>query len=110
MDILDQIGIDQEDFVWQDLALCQGIVGKRLPNGDADDPLFENYESSVDAAKAVDEMCSRCPVRRQCLIAGIEGKEQGVWGGSYLVNGKVDKNKNAHKTHSQWMELKGLIV
>ena len=109
MDILDQFGIEQEDFVWQDLALCRGIVGKRKPNGDADDPLFENYEASVDEARAVDEMCERCPVRKNCFVTGAEDKQQGVWGGFYLVNGRPDKNKNAHKTPEQWAELRSLL-
>lgn len=110
MDILEQIGVDQADFVWEDLALCQNIVGPRKANGDADDPLFDSYESSVENARAVDEMCSRCPVRKNCLFAGAEGKEQGVWGGFYLVNGKPDKNKNAHKTPDQWLDLRRMIA
>lgn len=109
MDILDQIGINEDDFVWEQLALCQNIVGPRKENGDADDPLFDSYESSIESAKAVDEMCERCPVRKNCFVTGAENKEQGVWGGFYLVNGKPDKNKNAHKTPNQWAELRSLL-
>lgn len=110
MNILEAYGIDEEDFVWQDLALCQNIVGPRKSNGDADDPLFDSYENSKEAANAVDEMCERCPVRKSCLIAGVDGREQGVWGGVYLMNGKPDKNKNDHKTPAQWAEIRKLMV
>lgn len=109
MDLLDEIDTN-EDLQWQSLALCQNIVGTRKPNGDADDPMFDNYEASTDNARAVDEMCSRCPVRKNCIITGIEDKEQGVWGGFYLVNGKPDKNRNAHKTPEQWAELRSLLT
>ena len=108
MDILDQIDTN-EDLQWQTLALCQNIVGPRKPNGDADDPMYENYEASTENARAVDEMCSRCPVRKNCIITGIEDKEQGVWGGFYLLNGKPDKTRNAHKTPEQWAELRSLL-
>jgi hypothetical protein len=108
MDILDEIE-GREDFSWESLALCQNIVGPRKPNGDADDPLFDSYESSADTARAVDEMCSRCPVRKNCLLTGVEGKEQGVWGGFYLINGKPDRNRNQQKTPAQWAELRKLL-
>lgn len=110
MSIFDELAKDTDDFSWEKLALCQGIVGPRKPNGDADDPLYDSYEDSIDSARAVDEMCERCPVRRNCLITGVENKEQGVWGGFYLVAGKPDKNKNAHKTPDQWADLRSLIT
>lgn len=108
-DLLDEIE-GRENFHWQELALCQGIVGKRKPNGDADDPLFDSYEDSPEVARAVDEMCSRCPVRRQCLISGIEGKEQGVRGGFYLINGKPDKGRNQHKDGDWVKEFKAVVL
>jgi hypothetical protein len=110
MSILEELDMESEDFRWESLALCHGIVGPRKPNGDADDPLYDSYEASADAARAVDEMCERCPVRRNCLITGVERKEQGVWGGFYLMAGKPDKNRNAHKTLEQWQDLRDLII
>jgi hypothetical protein len=98
-----------ENFVWQEYALCAGIVGKRKPNGDADDPMFDGYESSVDVARAVDEMCSRCPVRLPCLVDGLDTKSYGVRGGVYLTNGEMDKERNAHKSAEDWEEVRELL-
>lgn len=36
-------------------------------------------ESQIEEAKAV---CRNCEVRRDCLATALEGKEQGVWGGT----------------------------
>ena len=35
------------------------------------------------------EICGRCPVRAACLAYAIENEEYGVWGGEYLVKGKI---------------------
>lgn len=96
--LLDELGIDPEDFEWQDLALCQGIEIK-TPE---DHPLFDAYENDIETAKAQDEMCLVCPVIKQCFMAGAKG-EFGVWGGVYWNGaGKPDKNKNAHKSEETW--------
>lgn len=98
---LSVLGADAEDFIWQDLALCK----------DQDTNLFfDDYENSASTAKIVDEMCLSCPVMTICLRAGIDNAEWGVWGGIYLVRGKVNKDRNAHKSKKVWDEIKERII
>ena len=95
--ILNNLGIDTEDFDWYDLAICRGM----------DTNLFyEKYELDANIAKNVDEMCFSCPVMQMCYKAGIENNEYGVWGGVYLSSGSIDKSKNLHKTPDSWKRLK----
>jgi hypothetical protein len=100
---------EEKEFVWQDLAACDSMTGVRRPDGTVDDWFFDSYENST-VAEQVDEMCRRCPVRRNCLYAGVTNNEQGVWGGFYLTNGKMDKTRNAHKTEEEKEEFKSLLM
>ena len=93
----EDLGIDPEDFVWQDLALC-----KDMP------PEFfaERYEESAHHARAIDQMCELCPVRQQCAdyARSLDPKVFGVvYAGIYWTWGKPDKNKNAGKDLS-WLK------
>lgn len=95
-DILDELGIDPEEFEWQDLALCQGMPTTLF---------YETYESDKQAAMATDQVCLHCPVRKQCLLSGAEG-EHGVWGGVYWNGaGRPDASKNSHKSEEEWAEI-----
>ena len=98
--VLRELGLDPDDLVWQDLSLCDG-----MPTED----FYDNYESSESVAKAIDEACLSCPVLAQCLDAGVENGEWGVWGGIYLVSGKPDNNNNAHKTQEVWEAIRERI-
>lgn len=101
MTILDELGIDPENFEWNALALCQNVETNDF---------FDNYEKDVEIARAIDRMCFSCPVQKQCLMSGIENKEHGVWGGVYLNGaGRADPAKNSHKTPEDWEVIKGLI-
>lgn len=91
------LGIDPSEAEWYDFALCAGQDVSRF---------HEGYESSPRIAKQTDQMCLSCPVRKECLQAGIENNEWGAWGGVYLTNGKVDQNKNSHKTQDIWEEIR----
>lgn len=91
------LGIDLEDIEWQDLAICDGM--------DVND-FYDNYESSTTVARVIDQACLSCPVLKQCLEAGTDNGEWGVWGGIYLSSGKPDKNKNAHKTADVWDRIR----
>lgn len=96
MSLLDELGIDPEDFTWHDLALCDGM-----------DPelFFTKYESDEEVAKQVDQTCLHCPVMKQCSLAGQKG-EHGQWGGIFWNgSGKPDKNRNSHKTPEIWNEI-----
>lgn len=95
--LLDELGLDPENFEWQDLSLCSGM---------ATEFFYEKYESDVEFARAVDQVCLHCPVFKQCTLFGMENGEYGVWGGVYWNGaGKPDKNKNSHKTEEDWAEI-----
>ena len=101
MGILDELGLDKDDFEWQDLGICRGMKIK-TPD---EDIFFDRYETDVESAKAADQMCLHCPVVQQCFLEGAKGN-YGLWGGLYWNGaGKQDKNKNAHKTEEVWNEL-----
>jgi len=96
--ILNDLGVTEKDNVsWQDLALCQGMDTNLF---------FEKYETDIETAKAVDEACLSCPVRKICYDNGVSNNEDGVWGGVYLSGGSVDKKRNPHKTKEVWRRLK----
>ena len=95
--ILNSLGIDQEDFNWYDLAVCRGM----------DTNLFyDQYEADQNIARNIDEMCLSCPVLEMCFEAGKEMNEYGVWGGVFMSSGSIDKSKNLHKTADTWKRLK----
>ncbi len=95
--ILSNLGIDEEDFDWYDLAICRGM----------DTNLFyDKYEIDYNIAKNVDEACLSCPVISICYKNGKDNDEYGVWGGVYLTSGSIDKSKNLHKTQEVWKRLK----
>lgn len=98
LSILAELGLDPEEFGWQDLALCKNYEIK----GHREDVFFDKYESDPETARAVDEMCLSCPVMKQCGLAGMDG-EQGVYGGIYWNgSGKPDQARNLHKTPEVW--------
>lgn len=97
----DELGLDEDRVVWQDLALCAGLDTNLF---------FDEYESDEQTAKTVDEMCSLCPVRKQCLMQAIEDQETGAWGGVYVSSGKTDESKNTHKTPADWKRMKEDLV
>lgn len=86
----------ETDFKWQDYASCNG----------ADTNIFyDEYESDVVSAMQADQVCQHCPVAKQCFEDGISTDNWGVWGGIYLVYGKIDRAKNSHKTIDDWKRL-----
>jgi len=99
--ILNNLGVDEEDFDWFHLAICRGM----------DTNLFyDKYESDTNIAKNIDEMCISCPVVAICYQNGRDNNEYGVWGGVFLNSGLIDKSKNLHKTSETWKRLKKLNV
>lgn len=96
-DILNDLGIDRDNFEWWHLAICSGM----------DTNLFyEKYEADPNIAKNIDEACLSCPVVNMCYESGIQNSEYGVWGGVYLNSGAIDKARNIHKTPEVWKRIK----
>jgi len=101
--LFDKLGIDPEDFTWEELALCAGM-DKEFINW-----FFDDYEQDEISAINADQICRHCPVIRACYDWGAEKKAEGLHGGVYLINGKVDKSRNKHKTHEDWAQLETLL-
>lgn len=95
------LGIDEHDLEWQDLAVCRGMPTNHF---------YDDYESDSEFAKVIDEACLSCPVISQCLMAGAENGEWGVWGGIYLVSGRKDDARNSHKTPEVWERIKDRVA
>lgn len=99
-DVEEILGVDLEDLEWQDLAVCKGVKTNKF---------YDDYESDVQTAYQIDQMCLSCPVMNACLSHGVDNSEWGVWGGIYLTSGKSDDNKNSHKTQEVWEEVRERI-
>ena len=83
--------MDRHD--WKDQGLCR----------DYDTNLFfDKYEEDIDLRPAIDNLCSRCTVARQCFAVGVSQKEWGVWGGIYIENGKISREFSKHRTKEDW--------
>lgn len=99
--ILNELGVDPDDFSWEDLALCQGMDVNLF---------YEKYEADQSIANSIDQACLTCPVISICYDAGVKNNEYGVWGGVYLNSGSIDKARNIHKTDEIWNRLRGKNV
>jgi len=100
MSILDALGIDPEDFTWEQLAACNNMEVNWF---------YDDYENDPVIARNAEEICKNCPVLRPCAEQAIDAKEEGLWGGIYWNNGKVDKVRNKHKTPEDWEWLEQQI-
>jgi hypothetical protein len=100
MSLLDDLGIDPEDFTWEQLAGCVEMPVNWF---------YDDYENDSVIARNVESVCRNCPVIRPCAEAAMDNKEEGLWGGIYWNNGKVDKVRNRHKTPEDWAELEERI-
>lgn len=100
MNLFDELGIDPEDFTWDQLASCQNMEVNWF---------YDDYENDAILAVNAEKLCYNCPVIRACAEAAMDNKEEGLWGGVYWSNGKVDKVRNRHKTAEEWAELEEMI-
>ena len=66
---------------------------------------FDKYEEESNVRAAVDSLCVRCPVQRQCLAYAVSNQEWGVWGGVYFEGGKISKEFNINKTKEDWFNV-----
>lgn len=108
MNIIDKLTGGKSDVTWKDVGACVNFdmaAYKAIGN-----PFFEGYEADEFVAKAIDEMCNKCPVQKMCGEYARDNKEEGVWGGIYWTSrGTVDTNKNSHKTKRDWERLRGIF-
>lgn len=81
---------------WMDNASCLNMDSNLF---------FDRYEEQVKIRSAIDTLCTKCPVQRECLAVGISRQEWGVWGGVFLENGKISKEMNSHKDNSDWFNI-----
>lgn len=98
--LFDELGLDPNNFIWQDLAACKGLETNWF---------YDEYESDELHARNADQICYNCPVLQACALDAIEYKEEGLWGGVYWTNGRVDKARNKHKTEEEWEWLEEQI-
>lgn len=96
-DILNSLGIEENELEWFDLALCLNMDTNLF---------FDKYETDLNIARNIDQACLACPVISICYDYGTENDNYGVWGGVYLNSGSIDKVRNAHKTKDIWKQLK----
>ncbi len=67
---------------WQDRAACRTL----------DTAVF--FSDELDDIAAAKRTCLGCPVRQRCLDDAVErGEQYGVWGGHYLVAGRIVLSK-----------------
>ena len=80
--------------MWKDDGICKDKIDQNL--------FFDAYEEQLEIRSSIDSLCLSCPVAKTCFAVGISGKEWGVWGGVYLVDGEISKEFNNHKTKNDW--------
>lgn len=96
-DLLDELGLEEEKMQWYHLAACKNMDINYF---------YDTYETDLETAKQIDQMCMHCPVAKFCYEEGVSNKERGVWGGVYLNLGRVDSDYNKHKTPEHWKKLR----
>ena len=80
MNIVEEFGLDEENFIWQDLAMCVNLPVNAF---------FDDAESSEHVESSAKEICSYCPVRSICLQEALEHRDQGIRGGHKVARGKI---------------------
>lgn len=81
---------------WQEEALCEGMSGTHHVNL----RFFEEYETSVEVRKEIDNLCADCPVKRTCLKDSVSKRGTGVhW--LYIDEGHYSRKINNHKPLEQ---------
>lgn len=76
--LVELLGVEPDVADWNSLAKCRHISPELF---------FELSEEDDQVMSSVQECCSLCPVQKQCLKAGANGKEYGVWGGVLFDRG-----------------------
>lgn len=80
MDLIEDFSLDPDNFIWQDMAICDQIPTKAF---------FDDAESHSGIESAVKAICAVCPVKNHCLDFGVSNKSYGIYGGKTLVRGNI---------------------
>jgi hypothetical protein len=102
MNLFEELGIDPNNFTWEQLAACNNM--DEYVNW-----FFDDYEQDEIYAANASQICYHCPVIRACHEWAIDNKAEGLHGGVYFSNGKIDANRNKNKTPAEWKNLEELI-
>lgn len=78
----EHLGVETLSAEWRELAKCNGLDTNLF---------FDEYEDNPVVREQINSMCSKCPVRKECLRSGLLNKETGVWGGKFLYKGEVEE-------------------
>lgn len=81
---LDFVGHDDDDD-WQLRAACAGMDGD----------LFFPSKWNVADARAAKAICAQCPVRLDCLEAGL-WEHHGIWGGLSEKERRAERRRRAN--------------
>ena len=92
MNIAEEFNLDRENFIWQDLAMCEGINPFNPHIKDKADIFFEESESNPNVANAAKSICDYCPVKAMCRQDAVDSKAHGIRAGEMFVGGKVAKH------------------
>lgn len=103
MSLFDRLGLDPNDFSWEDFAACNNMAEDFI------NWFFDDFEQDVIVAANASEICYHCPVISSCFAWAEENKAEGLHGGAYFTNGSVDRVKNKYKTEEEWKRLEKLI-
>lgn len=90
----DLINFFSEDLSWKYEGAC---VNAPI------DLFFDGYLKDSDVAASVDDLCSSCPVKQECMKYAKKTEATGVWSGMYLQQGKYHRGSNNHKPKSQML-------
>jgi hypothetical protein len=109
MSLLDELGIDPEDFHLEDLAACRGMDTAWFFDKEEEYPEDKLTYSDPVIARMIDATCFSCPISQDCYMLGKDGKRWGIWGGVYLQDGEINAKMNSHKTEEDWDEWRNLV-
>ena len=93
--LFEELGLDPDNFTWEQLAGCNNMDSQI-------NWFFDDYEQDPIIAKNATQICYNCPVVKACFEWATEAKAEGLHGGVYMVNGKVDRARNKNKTKGEW--------
>ncbi len=101
MNILEQLGLQEDRLAWQDLAACR-----------RDDPKYfdKYYQDNPVVRPMVDEICINCPVIKECFTSAARNKESFLWAATWLDNGQPVSEMSDHQTKEFKQRLRERLI